>query len=132
MPNRHTFVDPEHSSFHLASCSSPKGLCTTKAASPLGGKPIKDGFGFDPFPESLCANGVMTLSSMNLPALPTNLGHRQKCASDPRFFDVRKSQNRNDSRSQNTCAAAEAYDDRVQALVACAAQSLLARVPVAL
>src|ERR1700746_468683 len=67
MPNRHTFVDPEHSSFHLASCSSPKGLCTTKAASPLGGNPIQDGFGFDPFPESLCANGVMTLSSMTCP-----------------------------------------------------------------
>src|SRR5580658_765633 len=35
------------------------------------------------------------------------------------------------SRSRTTCAAAEVYDDLVQALAACAAKVLLARVPIA-
>src|SRR5260370_13989979 len=50
--------------------SSLKGLCTTKATSPLDGKPIKDSFGFDQIQESPSANGVDDTTVNDSPALP--------------------------------------------------------------
>jgi len=49
--------------------SSSRSICTTKATSPLHGKPIKDRLGFDQFQKSSDANGVDDTSVNESPCL---------------------------------------------------------------
>lgn len=97
--NIHTFTSRRAGAFQT-------NRCTTRATSPSrkadkGQARLRSGS------EILQRQRCHDTTVNDGPSCLTDLCHRQERASEPGFCDVQQSQNRHESRSQTTCAAAE-------------------------
>jgi hypothetical protein len=101
MPNRHTFVYSEHSSFHLASRRTfAKRLMHDKGHIAPGRKADKGRFRLRSVPgiplRQRCHDTIVN----DLPGPADESWSRTRMCLRSKILDVRKSQNRNDSRSK--------------------------------